>query len=163
MTEAYLGLGSNLGDRAANLWEAVRRLADAPGCEVQRLSRLYETEPVGPQDQGWFVNAVLRLGTERSPQELLDAVKQIERDMGREPAERWGPRLIDIDLLLYGQETVASDDLVVPHPELWKRRFVLAPLLDVLPPGPLAEQVRLRLVDLGDKQTIRLLPDSSTT
>ncbi len=157
MTEAYLGLGSNLGDRAANLWEAVRRLNDLPGCAVDALSRLYETAPVGPEDQGWFVNAVVRLHVTLSPHELLAAVKQIEEVMGRAPNRRWGPRLIDIDVLLYGAEQLSSEDLTVPHPELWNRRFALVPLAELLPVGSLADRVRQRLEELGAEQRLRPL------
>jgi 2-amino-4-hydroxy-6-hydroxymethyldihydropteridine diphosphokinase len=162
MTETYLGLGSNLGDRAANLWEAARRLCEVPGCTVERLSLLYETAPVGPQNQGWFLNAVVRADVSLSPRELLAAAKRIELEMGRQPSERWGPRLIDIDLLLFSDESIQSDDLIVPHPELWNRRFVLVPLADVLPIGPTADRVRTRLVELGDEQELRSWPLATT-
>ena len=92
MTETYLGLGSNLGDRAANLWEASRLLSLLPGCRVERISRLYETAPVGPRDQPWFLNAVVTAITQTPPLGLLAACQQIERQMGRVPSERWGPR-----------------------------------------------------------------------
>jgi 2-amino-4-hydroxy-6-hydroxymethyldihydropteridine diphosphokinase len=157
-TTAYLGLGSNLGDRAANLWEATRCLGDLPSCTVNRVSRLYETAPVGPQDQNWFLNAVLSIQTSVPPQDLLLAAKQIERDMGRVPAARWGPRLIDVDILLYGDEHLTSDDLTLPHPELWNRRFVLVPLGEVLPTGPLADRVKARLAELGEEQELHPWP-----
>lgn len=155
---AYLGLGSNLGDRAANLWEATRRLGELRGCTVERCSRLYETAPVGPQEQPWFLNAVLRVQTSLSPHDLLRAAKQIEREIGRVPGERWGPRLIDIDVLLFGEKRIASAELTVPHPELWRRRFVLVPLADVVPSGPLADEVRRRLEELGEQQELRPWP-----
>ena len=158
MTQVYLGLGSNLGDRAANLWEAVRRLARTDGLTVGKLSRLYETAPVGPQDQSWFLNAVVRGETQLSPHALLQAAKHIEKDMGRKPDRQWGPRLIDIDLLLFGGETVTSDELVVPHPQLWNRRFVLIPLVELLATGPLADRARLRLDELGEEQEVRNWP-----
>jgi 2-amino-4-hydroxy-6-hydroxymethyldihydropteridine diphosphokinase len=158
LTETYLGLGSNLGDRAANLWEAARRLSELPGCRLDRTSRLYETAPVGPGDQPWFLNAVLRAAIEMSAHDLLTAAKQIEQDVGRTPSKRWGPRVIDIDLLLYGDSVIATDDLLVPHPELWNRRFVLVPLLDVLAAGALADRVRERLDTLGTDQDLRAWP-----
>jgi len=158
VTETYLGLGSNLGDRAANLWEASRLLSLLPGCRVERISRLYETAPVGPRDQPWFLNAVLRAESGLSAHDLLAAAKRIEQDLGRTPSERWGPRVVDIDLLLYGDAVIATHDLVVPHPELWNRRFVLVPLLDVLPAGPLADRVRKRLDALGADQELRIWP-----
>jgi 2-amino-4-hydroxy-6-hydroxymethyldihydropteridine diphosphokinase len=158
VTETYLSLGSNLGDRAANLWEAARRLAILPGCRVERTSHLYETAPIGPRDQPWFLNAVVRAEVEMSAYDLLGAAKRIEQDMGRRPSKRWGPRLIDIDLLLYGDAVIATHDLVVPHPELWNRRFVLVPLIDVLPAGALADRARERIEALGIGQELRVWP-----
>jgi 2-amino-4-hydroxy-6-hydroxymethyldihydropteridine diphosphokinase len=158
--ESYLGLGSNLADRAANLWEAVRRIQELPNTQVVALSRLCETEPVGPVKQGWFLNVAVRVVTSLEPAELLAAVKRIEHVMGRMPTERWGPRLIDIDVLLYGEERIQTHELTIPHPELWNRRFVLIPLLDVLPEGDLARQVRERLAQLGeDGAGVRPLPE----
>jgi 2-amino-4-hydroxy-6-hydroxymethyldihydropteridine diphosphokinase len=155
---AYLGLGSNLGDRAANLWEATRRLGELRRCTVERVSRLYETAPVGPQDQPWFLNAALRVETAFAPHDLLHAAQQIEQAMGRTLGERWGPRIIDLDVLLFGEKRIASAELTIPHPELWKRRFVLVPLMDVVPSGPLAEEVRRRLEELGEEQELRPWP-----
>lgn len=137
----------------------MRRLHRAPDCSVERVSRLYETEPVGPVRQTWFLNAVIAVETMLSPLELLNTVKAIEHDMGRPAegaAERWGPRVIDIDVLLYGEAEVLSDALVVPHPELWNRRFVLAPLQDVLPAGALAERAHARLREIGELPVVRL-------
>lgn len=147
----YLSLGSNVGDRAANLWEAVRRLAQLSGSRLIRLSPLYETEPVGPVPQDWFFNAVLCLETPLKPLQLLSAAKRIEQEMGRAPGERWGPRLIDIDILLYDDLRLESEALVIPHPELWDRRFVLDPLKDVLPDGELRRAVESRLEALGGR------------
>jgi 2-amino-4-hydroxy-6-hydroxymethyldihydropteridine diphosphokinase len=158
LTEAYLGLGSNLEDRAANLWEAMRRLGELRRCTVQRISRLYETAPVGPPDQPWFLNAALRIETTLSPHDLLRSGQQIEREMGRAAGERWGPRVIDLDILLFGEKRIASSELIVPHPELWRRRFVLVPLADVVPPGPLADEVTRRLEELGEEQELRPWP-----
>lgn len=153
---ALLGLGSNIGDRASNLRIAVHRLAHVPGCRLERVSSCYETEPVGAADQAWFLNVVVKCEVHLSPFELLAIVKEIERDMGRIPGPRWGPRLIDIDLLLVGEARVATPDLVIPHPELWNRAFALVPLLDVLPPGPLEAQIRARLRNLADGPIVRL-------
>jgi 2-amino-4-hydroxy-6-hydroxymethyldihydropteridine diphosphokinase len=151
VTGVYRGLGSNLGDRAANLWEAVRRISVIPETQPTALSRLYETAPVGPVEQGWFLNAIVAVETGVRPLELLMAVKEIEREIGRTPTERWGPRVIDIDILLYGDAELRSEALTIPHPELWNRRFVLVPLLDVLSDGDLARQIRQRLPQLGDR------------
>ena len=128
MTVAYVGLGSNLGDREATILAAVAAL---PG--VAAISNLRETEPVGVTEQPAFLNGAARLETELSPRELLDALLAVERGLGRERRERWGPRTIDLDLLLYGGETVAEPGLTVPHPRLHERRFVLEPLAELEP------------------------------
>lgn len=158
MTErVYLGLGSNLGERAANLWEAVRRVQRLPGCQVRQLSPLYESEPVGYVDQPCFLNAVLGVDVTMAPHELLQAVKGIERQMGRRAGERWGRRVIDIDLLIYGNVALQSERLTLPHPELWNRRFVLLPLKDVLGRGVLRKRVTARLRELSDEPGVRPL------
>lgn len=151
MAEVFIGLGSNLGDRAANLWEATRRIATLPGCELVCQSALYETEPVGPVTQGWFLNAAILIKTEVEPLVLMTSVKEIERSMGRKPTLRWGPRIIDIDLLLFEDVGMQSEELTLPHPELWNRRFVLDPLLEVMPACDLQRRIEQRLQDLGDE------------
>jgi len=98
-----------------------------------RRSSLYKTEPVGGKDQPWFVNCVVEVRTVLKPRLLLSELKKIESDMGRQPAEKWGPRVIDLDILFYGQEIIREDDLTIPHPELHKRRFVLEPLNEIAP------------------------------
>ena len=125
----YLGLGSNVGDRKRNLIGALDRLASQ--LQVEAISSLYETDPVGPQDQQDFYNAVCRVSTRLTPDELLEHVKQVERDIGRMECERWGPREIDIDILLYGDQVVESPELHIPHPEMTKRAFVLVPLAEL--------------------------------
>ena len=133
----WLGLGANQGDRAANLREAVRRLGEC--VTVERLSSLYETEPAYVADQPRFLNMVLRGTTSYSPRDLLRCLKTIEREMGRVAGLRYGPRPIDIDILLYGDELIDEPDLQVPHPRLRERAFVLQPLAelapDLVPPG----------------------------
>ncbi len=155
MVETYLGLGTNLGDRVGNLIEAARRLSELPGSGILRASPIYETEPVGPREQGWYLNAVLALATDLGAVELLHAVKELERAMGRQPSARWGPRLIDVDILIHGATIMASPELTIPHRELWNRRFVLVPLADVLPPGPLRERVAERLDRLASTPIVR--------
>lgn len=132
--EAYLGLGSNVGDRAANLRAAAAALASS-GVEVLARASLYETAPRGEVvDQPDFLNSALRVRTELAPLELLDRCKRIERELGREPdGPRHGPRPIDIDVLLVGGETLAHERLTLPHPEIATRRFVLEPLLELDP------------------------------
>jgi 2-amino-4-hydroxy-6-hydroxymethyldihydropteridine diphosphokinase len=130
----YLGLGSNLGDRAANLAAALRGLEGA-GVAVRRCSPLYETEPVGVREQPWFLNLVAEGETALSPTALLAAAKAVEHAVGRTPSWRWGPRVVDVDILLYDDWQVAETEpwLVIPHPEMWRRRFVLLPLHDLRP------------------------------
>lgn len=125
----YLGLGSNVGDRKRHLVGVLERLA--PQMQVEATSSLYETDPVGPQDQQDFYNAVCRGSTRLTPNELLEHVRQIERDIGRLERERWGPREIDIDILLYGDQVVESPELHIPHPEMNNRAFVLVPLAEL--------------------------------
>lgn len=129
---AYLGLGSNLGDREAALREAVRRLDRPPSLTVAACSDVYETSPVGPVLQGPFLNMVVAVRTCLSPEELLDAALGIETAMGRVRTVRWGPRTIDIDLLLYDRSVRSSPRLTVPHPRMAERAFVLVPLVDVM-------------------------------
>ena len=128
MTVAYVALGANLGDREATIRAAV---AELPG--VIGVSPLRETDPVGVTDQPQFLNGVAALETELAPRELLDVLLAVERRLGRERRERWGPRTIDLDLLLYGDEVIDEDGLTIPHPRLHERRFVLEPLADLAP------------------------------
>jgi 2-amino-4-hydroxy-6-hydroxymethyldihydropteridine diphosphokinase len=132
---AYFGLGSNLGDRAAHLQFAVDGLAARAG-RVVALSPVYETEPVGGPPQPDYLNAVVVIETALPPRRLLEVAKALEAEAGREPpdpAKRWGPRPLDIDVLMVGDERVDEPDLVVPHPRIHQRAFVLAPLADVAP------------------------------
>jgi 2-amino-4-hydroxy-6-hydroxymethyldihydropteridine diphosphokinase len=128
---AFVGIGSNLEDPTAQCREAFKRLDTIPGIHLLRRSSLYRTAPVGPEDQPWFINAVAEIRTELSPGKLFEALKEIERNMGRSDGPRWGPRVIDLDLLLYGQYVVAEQGLIIPHPEMHRRRFVLEPLCEL--------------------------------
>ena len=127
---AFLGLGSNLGDRAAHLRLAVASLPD-----VVAVSHVYETEPVGgPPGQGRYLNLVVELDTDLEPHELLRIAKRLEAGAGRVPTDvRWGPRPLDVDVLLVDDRTVTEADLVVPHPRMWDRRFVVEPLRELAP------------------------------
>jgi 2-amino-4-hydroxy-6-hydroxymethyldihydropteridine diphosphokinase len=129
---AFIGLGSNLGDRRALLSAAVEGLRR--GGDVVGVSPLYETDPVGgPAGQGPFLNLVVELATADPPRRLLERCQEIEAAAGRVRAERWGPRTLDADVLYVQGETVDEEDLTVPHPRLWERRFVLAPLAELAP------------------------------
>jgi 2-amino-4-hydroxy-6-hydroxymethyldihydropteridine diphosphokinase len=131
---AYVGLGANLGDREATLRRAVERLADAPGVTVVTVSTLRETEPWGPVEQPPFLNGVVAVETDHGPRALLDVLLEIERELGRVRAgERWGPRTIDLDLLLHGDLTCDEPGLTLPHPRLHERRFALEPLAELAP------------------------------
>jgi 2-amino-4-hydroxy-6-hydroxymethyldihydropteridine diphosphokinase len=123
LTVAYLGLGTNLGRRARNLSAARRRLRQK-GARILRQSRVIETEPWGVRDQPRFLNQVVEVDWAGTPRQLLKAAKEVEREGGRTPTRRWGPRVIDVDVLLFGDVRVSERDLVIPHPGIAQRRFV---------------------------------------
>ncbi len=151
-SSVFLALGANLGDPASQLAEATRRVA-GPQLEVMARSRLYRSAPVGPPGQPDYLNAVIEVQTSFSPTDLLKHTQAIENAMGRVKSVRWGPRVVDIDIALYGDEVVHTPDLVIPHRELARRRFVLAPLADIAPdlivPG-LGKSVAQLLSELVD-------------
>lgn len=133
-TDAYIALGSNMGDRELNLLRAVAEVGKLTDCRVTGLSPFYETTPVGVTDQPLFYNAVLRLQTTRPPRELLERMLHIESAVfGRSRTVHWGPRRIDLDLLLHGDAHIDEEGLIVPHPRMAERRFVLQPLCDIAP------------------------------
>lgn len=133
-TDAYIALGSNRGDRELNLLRAVAEVGKIYGCRVTGVSAFYETSPVGVIDQPSFYNGVLRLATELPPRELLERLLFIESEVfGRVRTVQWGPRSIDLDLLLYGSQIVEEEGLIIPHPRMAERRFVLQPLSDLAP------------------------------
>lgn len=129
---AYLALGSNMGDRATHLQQAEALVQRFIG-KIVRRSHTYETEPWGNPKQEAFLNRVIMVNTTLSPRELLDATAKIERELGRQRREKWGPRTIDIDILFYGHRIIRDKGLEIPHPELHKRAFVLAPMLELAP------------------------------
>jgi len=136
MPRVYIALGANLGDRQAHLDRARQALDALPATSVRRMSRVYETAPVGPQDQGPFLNAVAELATELTPQLLLEHTQRLEREAGRASRperEPWGPRELDLDVLLFGHQRIDRPGLTVPHPHLHERWFVLRPLADLIP------------------------------
>jgi 2-amino-4-hydroxy-6-hydroxymethyldihydropteridine diphosphokinase len=126
-------MGANLGDPVASIGEAVQMLRDHPCITVTQCSSLYRTEPVGKTDQGWFVNAVILCETTLEPGQMLLALQDIEQRFGRVRRERWGPRTLDLDILAVGELVIEGEGLTVPHPRLHERRFVLIPLLEILP------------------------------
>jgi 2-amino-4-hydroxy-6-hydroxymethyldihydropteridine diphosphokinase len=143
---AYVGLGSNLGDREVTLYAALEALGESSQVDVVAVSAFRETDPVGLVDQPRFVNAAAALETGLSPRELLSLLLDIERDLGRDRRQekRWGPRTIDLDLLLYEDEVIDEPGLAVPHPRLTERAFVVVPLLELAPDLTLPDGRRLR-------------------
>ncbi len=130
---AFVSLGSNLGDKKANLKRAVELLRKEEGLDIKGVSSFYRTAPMGPVPQDWFVNSVLEAMVELAPRELLNILLDIERKMGRIRDIRWGPRLIDLDLLLYGDFFINERDLIVPHPRMHERAFMIIPLSELDP------------------------------
>ena len=158
---AYLGLGTNLGSREQNLIRALRSLAMAPAVQFVRSSSIYETAPWGYTDQPSFLNCAVEVRTRRSPAELLELAKGIEGDLGREENFRYGPRLIDIDILLYGNDTIhlCRPDLQIPHPRMTERAFVLVPLAEIAPQAvvPTLNLSLVRLLELaGGRDEVKL-------
>ena len=156
MTRGFIGLVSNRGDKEKNLHQALQLLAAK--ARVQRVSGFYETEPVGFEDQPWFLNAVAELETGLVPRQLLDFLLSVEAALGRTRSTRWGPRAIDLDLLFYGNEIIDEPGLKIPHPELHKRRFVLEPLAELAPDfvhPALKQTSKALLVALKDGKLVR--------
>ena len=146
---AYLGLGANLGDPAAQLRRALAELAALEEVEVVQVSGFYLNPPLGPPDQPWYINAVAQLRTRLTPEELLRSLHCLEAALGRVRGERWGPRVIDLDLLLHDGEIINTPDLVLPHPEMHRRAFVLVPLAEIAPAAwhPVLQQSAAQLLE----------------
>ncbi|MBI4353761.1 MAG: 2-amino-4-hydroxy-6-hydroxymethyldihydropteridine diphosphokinase [Candidatus Omnitrophica bacterium] len=134
MARVFLGLGTNDGDRLANISNAAQTLAVSGTIRLVQMATITETKPVGGPPQADFLNTVLEIDTSLAPQELLESLKQFERHLGRVPSsQRWGPRVIDLDILLYDDRIVTEPQLVIPHPQMHHRRFVLEPLAQLAP------------------------------
>jgi 2-amino-4-hydroxy-6-hydroxymethyldihydropteridine diphosphokinase len=157
---AFIGLGSNVGRRREHITRAIGLLKDLPKVEVLRRAAWYETEPVGVEEQRWFINTAVEVETDLTPRELLGHLKEIERTVGRQERGRFGPREVDLDLLLYGGLILEEEDLILPHPELHRRRFALEPLCELAPElvhPRLGRPLREILADLDEgKRVIRL-------
>jgi 2-amino-4-hydroxy-6-hydroxymethyldihydropteridine diphosphokinase len=152
---AFLGLGSNLGDRLATLQHAVDLLDESPGLTITRCSRVWETAPVGGPPQPDFFNVVVRAEVDLEPLDLLAVCQRVEAALGRVRDVRWGPRTVDIDVLLIDARTLHDPELIVPHPRMHERAFVLMPLLDIDPDPRLPDGTRLLDVPLGDAGGVR--------
>lgn len=159
--DAFLGLGSNLGDRLATLQQAIDLLAAEPGIVVQRTSRVWETEPLGGPEQPDFLNVVAEIETVLEPSDLLAATNRVEAALGRTRDIRWGPRTIDIDILLIDGLTIHDDRLTIPHPRMHERAFVVMPLLELIPDPVLPDNTRLLDVRLPDQQVHPVFPPLS--
>ncbi len=157
----YLSLGSNLGDRETHLRDAIARM-QAEG-RVVSISQFYETEPVEFADQAWFLNCVVALESTRTPEHMMAAILNIEREMGRQRIQKKGPRIIDIDILLFSDRIIDTKELTVPHPAMHHRRFVLEPLAEIAPEAThprLKKTIRELLGALPAGQTVRLFRDT---
>jgi len=163
-SEAYIALGANLGDREGNLMEALERLDDTSGIQVLRVSNLYETEPVGYVDQPMFLNMAAVVSTSLSPHALLAEMQRIEKELGRVRHIHWGPRTVDLDLLWMEGRRLDTPELVLPHPRMQERSFVLRPLSDIVfedEPSGLYRVVQTALAKLEGKEGIQLWKTSS--
>lgn len=149
--EVYLSLGSNMGDRLRNLTLGLQGIAALPGTSLCAVSSLYETEPLGLKEQPMFLNLVCKVTTSLPPRELLRLLQAIEDRLGRQRTQRWGPRTLDIDIVLYDRLTYSDADLTIPHPRYAERRFVLVPLAELAP--------SLRPPGAGGKKVLQLLAD----
>ncbi|MED3662416.1 2-amino-4-hydroxy-6-hydroxymethyldihydropteridine diphosphokinase [Ureibacillus sp. FSL K6-8385] len=163
MNDVYLSLGTNLGDREKHLKEAIKLLQQQEGIVIQKVSPIYETAPVGYVNQPSFLNMALYAQTTLTPFELLEKCQSIEHDLGRVRTIRWGPRTIDLDILLYNNDNIESEKLIIPHPRMFERAFVLVPLMDVAK-KPYTEKLQqaetaLRNMDI-EKEGIRKWKDS---
>lgn len=158
MPSAYLSLGSNVGDRKATLEAALGRLEASRKVRVVKRSSIYETEPIGYVDQPWFYNLAVEVETDLDPHDLLVLTKQIEQELNRTREIRWGPRTIDIDIVLYDEVVISGDFLTLPHPQMTQRRFVLEPLHEIAPALRLPDGRRIADLIAGVKsQEVRKL------
>ncbi|MFA5900879.1 MAG: 2-amino-4-hydroxy-6-hydroxymethyldihydropteridine diphosphokinase [Hyphomicrobium sp.] len=155
--DCIVALGSNLGDKTANIDQAIGLLTEHGDVRLVARSRNYATDPWGKTDQDWFVNAAIAVETQLAPRALLARCKEIEERMGRIVIERWGPRVIDLDLLVYRDVTMADDVLVLPHPHIGARAFVLAPLMDIAPELDIGGRSVREMYEAIDKASVRVL------
>ena len=160
MAHAYIGFGSNIDDRLHYITQALRLLLEADYVSLIQISSLYETEPVGYEEQDWFVNGVVAVETDLSLHQLLALLKQIEGLVGRQHRARWRPREVDLDLLIYDQCCINTPDLIVPHPEMHQRSFVLVPFAEIAPDvfHPILQQnIRTLLSNLNEEKRVKLM------
>ena len=159
MAYAYIGFGSNIDDRLNYIAQALRLLSEADDVSLIQISSLYETEPVGYEEQDWFLNGVIAVETSLLVHQLLALLKTIEGLVGRRNRTRWGPREVDLDLLIYDQCCINTSDLIVPHPGMHQRNFVLVPFAEIAPDvlHPIFQQnIRTLLSNLNDEKAVKL-------
>jgi len=158
MRTVYIGIGSNLGDKLNNCLKSIDLVERIPGCHVKAQSDFFQTEPVGVEDQDWYVNSVISLQTDLSAQQLQKSLLAIETDLGRERKQKWDPRTIDLDIILFGQDLINEKNLTVPHPLMHERRFVLVPMVQLAPDliHPVFEKNMAELLDAlpEERQTV---------
>ncbi|MCL7749242.1 2-amino-4-hydroxy-6-hydroxymethyldihydropteridine diphosphokinase [Halalkalibacter alkaliphilus] len=156
--DVYIALGSNIGDRADHLEKAIQLLKSREDIQLITRSSIYETDPVGYVNQQSFLNMVVHIRTTKSAREILEVTQSIEHRCGRERDIRWGPRTIDLDILLYGEENMMLENLIIPHPRMWERAFVIVPLMEIHPTlyAEHLEQTIQEIYDeLPDKEGVR--------
>lgn len=151
--KVFIGIGSNMGDPLNNCLKAIGMIGQAKSCHVMRRSSFYRTEPVGYKNQDWFVNCVILVETELAPHMLLTRLQEIEYAMGRKREIKWGPRCIDLDIILYGDLIIRDEKLIIPHPFMHKRRFVLIPMNEI------ASNVIHPVLNKTVKELLNELPD----
>ena len=154
---AYIGVGSNLGDKVHQCEQGLREILRVDRHRLLARSSLYKTQPLGVLDQDWFVNAAIKIETDLEPHELLRSLREIESRLGRRETFRWGPRAIDLDILFFDEETIQTGELIIPHPHLQERQFVLIPLVEIDPHliHPVLKKTVLQLLEnLKDDQGV---------
>lgn len=160
MAHAYIGFGSNISDRLDYITQALQLLLETDNVSLIQISSLYETEPVGYEEQDWFLNGVVAIETDLPVHGLLTLLKETEREVGRQHRIRWGPREVDLDLLIYDQCRINTPDLIVPHPEMHQRSFVLVPFAEIAPGAlhPILQQnIQTLLTNLNDEKAVKLV------
>ncbi|WP_243388433.1 2-amino-4-hydroxy-6-hydroxymethyldihydropteridine diphosphokinase [Bacillus kexueae] len=161
---SYISLGSNMGERYSFLTQAIQRLDNHPQVSVLKKSSIYETEPVGYTEQDLFLNMVVKLETSLTPFELLSLLQQIEVELGRKRLIRWGPRTLDLDILLFNHENIETEQLMIPHPRMFDRSFVLIPLFEIEPDVKIpnrADSLAVIIEQLTDKEGVRIWKQKS--
>lgn len=156
---AFIGLGSNMGDRYGYLMQAIRLIDHHPKIKTVNASSIYETDPVGYEEQDLFLNMIIKVETDLNAEELLDTCLDIEKRLGRKRELRWGPRTIDLDILTFNQENIKTEKLIVPHPRMFERAFVIIPLLEMIQDMDtldLKKHLLFRLEQLPDTKGVRL-------